>query len=137
MARLEGWELRLAEVLEAARGQPYALGGHDCFRLACAVVHALTGVDRWPEWAGRYSTKRQALVLLARYGGTFDGAGDKFFGVAGVEPARARRGDILKYVDPDGEAHLGVKNCSMVAVLGEKGLGYVPLEYCTRCWPIG
>src|SRR5690242_15369669 len=106
--RLEGWESRLHAVLEAAREKPYVLGEHDCFRVACRVVEALTGEDRWPEFDGKYSTTRDAKRLLARHGASFEAAFDWFFGVPAVSPRQARRGDILAVQTSDGEKHLGV-----------------------------
>ena len=135
--RREGWELRLVAVIEAARQKPYALGTHDCFSFACQAVHALTGIDHWPQWEGRYTTRREALKLLAEYGRTFT---DSFTRLFGVEPASmpfAMRGDIAEYVDARGEAHLGVVIGVGVAVLGEAGLMFLPRVACRHAWRIG
>ena len=103
--RTEGWELRLQSVIDAARERPYILGEHDCFRLTCRVIEALTGVDRWPEFAG-YKTKREALAKLAQFGSSFESAGDWFFAVERSGIPRARRGDIAALQDDAGEKHL-------------------------------
>lgn len=137
MTRLEGWEQRLLRVLEDARTRPYRLGEHDCFRVACAAVEALTGVDRWPEFAGRYRTRREALVLLARHGRTFQEAGNWFFGSEAVDVRLARRGDIVCVRTPDGEHHLGVCEGERTAVLGEQGLLRLPTLAGVCCWRIG
>jgi len=137
VTRLPGWEGRLAEVVEVARSEPYALGAHDCFRFACRAVEALTGVDLWSEWAGRYRTRREALRRIHEYGGAgFTEAGTKLFGVAPARVATARRGDVLEYVDPDGEQHLGVCVGGDVAVLAEAGLAFVKLSQCRHVWRI-
>ena len=135
--RREGWEGRLAAVLEDARARPYELGVHDCFRTACAVVEALTGVDRWPEFAGRYSTERQSRRLLAVYGRTFREAFDWFFGAAAIDVKFARRGDIAAWADPDGEQHLAVVDGARAWVLGPQGLLEVPLASCRCAWRVG
>jgi hypothetical protein len=137
MERLDGWEGRLAAVLKGARTRPYVLGTHDCFRVACAAVQALTGVDHWPDWAGRYSTRREALRLIAAYGGTFTGAYSRLFGSEPVAMSFAQRGDIAEYIDPTGEAHLGVMNGASVLVLGADGLFGVGLFDCRHAWRIG
>lgn len=134
--RLEGWEGRLAAVIEAARGEPYELGRHDCFRVVCRGVQALTGVDLWSEWAGAYRTRGQALRRIAEYGGTFDGAFSKLFGVESTDMRQARQGDVAKFVE-NGAPHLGLCVGAEVAVLGEKGLLFVPATACERCWRIG
>lgn len=135
--RVDCWEGRLQRVLEAARAAPYVLGEHDCFRVACAAVEALTGVDRWPEFSGRYRTKAEALRLIASHGRSFDEAFTWFFGGERVDHRLARTGDVLKYTDPTGEAHLGVCVGSEVAVLGEAGLLFVPRQACGPCWRVG
>lgn len=135
--RLEGWESRLVGVVEAARDRPYQLGEHDCFRLACAVVHALTGVDRWPLFAGLYSTKGEAVRHIAKFGSSFEAAASSFFGVETANPRIARRGDLCAYADPSGEKHLSVCMGERVAGLGDAGLVWLPLRACHACWRIG
>lgn len=136
-ARLEGWEARLLAVVEAARARPYVLGEHDCFRFACAAVEALTGVDRWPQWQGRYATKREALALLARHGASFEAAFDWFFGTARVDPRLARRGDVLAIEDEAGEKHLAVCLGVEAAGLTDSGLVFVPTLSCLCAWRVG
>ena len=134
--RLEGWEKRLAAVIEAARTEPYVLGQHDCFRVACASVEALTGIDRWPEFAG-YTTKREALAKLAAHGSTFEAAGDWFFGSPSVSVRLARRGDICCVQTVDGEKHLGVCLGRDTAVLAPEGLTFVATLLCRCAWRVG
>ena len=124
--RLEGWEGRLDAVIDAARHEAYELGRHDCFRFACQVVHALIGVDRWPEFAG-YRTHREALAKIAAYGSSFEAAGDWFFGVGRSTARLARRGDIVALRTKDGMKHLGICIGERVAVLAEEGLTFLPL----------
>jgi len=126
-ARLEGWERRLDQVIEAARREPYALGEHDCFRMACRVIEALTGVDRWPEFRG-YRTKREALARIARHGSSFETAGDWFFGSERMPVSRTSRGDIVALRTPDGGKHLGVCVDHRVAFLSETGVIFIPLD---------
>ena len=134
--RTKGWEARLAAVMEAARETPYVLGEHDCFRLACHAICALTGEDRWPEFAGRYRTKGEALRVIAEYGASFDRAFSWFFGCAPADRKLARRGDIVKFMQ-EGEAHLGVCLGIRAAVLGDEGLMYVDIADCEHCWRVG
>jgi hypothetical protein len=127
VARVAGWEGRLDALLERARYEPYVLGEWDCFRLTCAVLEALTGVDRWPEFRG-YRTKREALSAMARFGGSFEDAGDRFFGAPRVTVACARRGDIVALRDAAGAKHLCVCVGVDVAGLREDGLEFVRLS---------
>lgn len=134
--RIEGWEARLAAVIEDARARPYALGEHDCFRVACLAIEALTGVDRWPEFAG-YRTRREAMLKLAEHGSTFEAAGDWFFGVPNVSPRFARRGDVCCVETVDGEKHLGVCLGVSAAFLAPDGLLFVPTLTCLCAWRVG
>lgn len=134
--RLEGWEGRLNAVMEAARHEAYLLGHHDCFRLACRVIEALTGVDRWPEFMG-YRTKREALAAIAVHGSSFEAAGDWFFGCTRVDWRHARRGDIVALATDDGEKHLGVCLGQRAAYLAPEGLIYLPAREALCCWRVG
>jgi hypothetical protein len=136
--RLPGWEDRLFAVIKAAREEPYALGRHDCFRLACRVVEALTGADVWTPWAGSYGSRREALKRIAEFhAGGFTAAASKFFGSEPRPMTFARRGDICEYADDAGEQHLGVVTGVMVALLGPEGLEFVQRDLCAHCWRIG
>lgn len=134
--RREGWETRLVDVIEQARHRPYQLGQHDCFRLACAVVEALTGVDKWPAFEGRYATRGEAVRHIARFGSSFEDAASAFFGAEATHARSARRGDLCAYTDPTGEKHLAVCVGERVAALGESGITWLPLRYCHACWRI-
>lgn len=136
MHRLDGWERRLDEVFTSFEGEPYVLGTHDCFRVACRAVEALTGIDLWAEWAGRYATQQEGLRLIVEYGGDFDGAFSRLFGVEPTGALFARRGDILKFVSDD-VPHLGVCRGREVSVLGENGTALVSLHACEHAWMIG
>lgn len=134
--RLEGWEGRLDGLIEGARARPYELGTHDCFRLACAVIEALTGADRWPEFAG-YRTRREALLLIARHGSSFELAFDWFFGAPRVDVKLARRGDLCALQSADGQKHLGVCLGARTALLADEGLTFAPTLSCLCAWRVG
>jgi hypothetical protein len=135
--RLSGWEDRLAEVIAQARTKSYRLGEHDCFRLACAVVEALTGRDLWSPWAGTYTSKREALRRILEFSTDFTTAASKFFGVEHEPMPLARRGDVCEFRDPLGEQHLGIVLGVNVALLGPEGLRYLPRDACAHAWRIG
>jgi hypothetical protein len=145
VTRQPGWEARLASVIEAARAEPYELGTHDCFKVACMGVQALTGVDLWTPWSGSYRTRDQALRRIAEYAvgapeayralDVFDRAFSRLFGSAPVDVRQAHQGDVVKLIDPKGP-HLGLCVGSDVAVLGEDGLLFVRLSVCQNCWRI-
>ena len=134
--RNEGWESRLNEVIDAARGKPYQLGIHDCFKVSCQVIEALTGVDRWPEFEGRYTDYKSALALLAQHGSSFEEAFDWFFQTPRISVKLARRGDICAFA-AGGYKHLGVNLGRRTTFLAPKGLLFVPTEKCLCAWAVG
>lgn len=135
--RKPGWEHRISDLVEFARARPYELGVHDCFRFALAAVESLVGVDLWPQFQGRYRTRRESLALIAVYGSSFSAAFSAFFGREASPMVWARRGDICEYRDDAGERHLGVLIGARVAVLAETGLVFRARSACAHCWRIG
>lgn len=125
--RLPGWESRLADIIETYRDLPYQLGRCDCFTLSCAVFAALRGVDHWPRIAGRYSTWREAVELIAEHGSTFDAAAVSFADVQRIPIVSAQRGDLVFYRDAGG-VHLTVCLGSVVAAYGPEGLVFLPIS---------
>lgn len=134
--RIDGWESRLWKVINAAKDSPYVLGSHDCFRLACGVLEAITGVDRWSEFQGLYSTTGEAKRLIAKHGRTFEEAFTWFFGIESKPPKFARRGDIVA-IEAGGEKHLGVVLGAKAAFLAPEGLLFVLTRSCLCCWRVG
>ena len=136
--RRPGWEDRLAAVIEAARSAPYELGRHDCFRLACSVIDALTGIDLWAPFAGSYASRREALRRIAEFEAAgFTAAASKLFGSTPMPMPFARRGDVCEFRDEDGEQHLGIVLGVKVALLGPEGLAFAGRDECRHCWRIG
>jgi uncharacterized protein DUF6950 len=136
--RVPGWEDRLAAAIADARVESYALGRHDCFRLACRVIEALVGVDPWPAWAGTYASRREALRRIAEYHEDgFTAAASRFFGGAPQPMELARRGDLCEFIDSEGAPHLGVVLGAEVALLGPEGLVFVRRDACPHHWRVG
>lgn len=126
--RREDWHIQLFNVVEAAQDQPYQLGTHDCLKFSCACIEAMTGRDYWPQFAGLYGDKREALKLISQYGRSFQ---DAVSGVLGQEPQprlMSQRGDLVMYRD-DGGDHLGICCGATVALLADDGLHHVPLVH--------
>lgn len=124
--RREGWESRLAAVIDAAWHRPYVLGENDCLRLACASVEALTGVDYWPRFAG-YKTKRQYRHVICKVAATYGDAVTKTIGVSPAPARAAQRGDLVMYRNHLDEECLGVCVGARVALLGPDELLQLPL----------
>jgi hypothetical protein len=137
--RLDNWPARLDAAIEAQRHVPYVLGSEDCLKFACACCEAITGVDHYVHWRGRYKTKIEAYRLMLEYagGGLGEGA-DKLHGLeARRDLKQLRRGDWVLYRDAyQDDEHLGVCIGSKVAGYQETGLVFLPLSGCIRGWAI-
>jgi hypothetical protein len=124
--RLEGWELRLAALVDKFDRSAYALGSNDCFRFACETVAALTGRDVWPQFEGKYATRADAIRLIRSVDPEIKRAVEIVFGVEPVSILAAGRGDLYLFVD--GLPHLGVGIGAQVAVMLPEGLGLARID---------
>ncbi len=128
--RIEGWETRLAELVEARRRVPFAWGSNDCISFAADAVMALTGVDPLAAWRGSYGADATFdLVTIERE-----------FGRGRQQITAARRGDIVlmpfgagSQITHGGAVCLGEKSASP----GELGLVFNPTRAARLFWPIG
>lgn len=96
MARVDGWEVRLAREIEAARRRPFAWGTHDCATWAFDVAGRLTGAASAADaWRGRYGCAfGSRRVMLALGWRSLDAMGVALLGKP-VAPAMAWRGDVV------------------------------------------
>lgn len=105
---LPNWENRLSETVAKWRNRPFRWD-RDCGRWAAACVIAQTGEDPLKELRGLYTTKRDALRLLAEkpMSERLDGMFPR------IHASRAQRGDLA----------LMEKTCLGV-VMGDSALFY-------------
>lgn len=127
MTRVLHWPEALAAEIAFAQDQRYELGVHDCLRFTCRCIEVMTGANYWPRFAG-YTTKRQALVTIARIAPSLGEAVSLVLDQP-MQPAPfAHRGDVVLYRDAGGE-HLGICTGATAAVLGESSLAFVRLDH--------
>lgn len=132
--RAEGWEVRLAEAVEAARHRPFEWGVHDCATWAADVRRALTGEDMAAEWRGRYRTALGAQRLIRRLGhSTLAEAVAAKLGAPLPTVRLAQRGDVL--LDPEGAA-VGICGGRIGMFLSADGLTDYPLRSCSKAWRV-
>lgn len=132
--RIEGWEVRLVEAIEAARARPFVWGENDCATVVADVRKALTGDDMAAEWRGRYRTARGAMRLIRSMGhATLAEAVTARLGPPLPSVLMAGRGDVLLH--PDG---LAIGFCAGAHGLfpGPDGLVPVPFETCLKAWRV-
>lgn len=130
--RVDGWEERLAEVVEAAESRPFEWGVHDCCTFAAACVDAITGSDH----VGRldYADERAAKRILACHGGLLEAVTSRL-GVTVGGWAHARRGDVCLVPTEQGDG-LGVCLGTHIAVAAEQGIERYPLPLARWVWRI-
>jgi hypothetical protein len=136
--RLEGWEGRLAALVEARRHVPFQWGVNDCLMFAADAVLAVTGRDPAENHRGWYDDKGSALRHLARGHGSLWKAVEYHLGAAG-NVVDARRGDIAigTWSDDLPGMTLGVVLGAHVATPGPEGLVFNGLRTAMRAWPVG
>lgn len=128
LVRRTDWPERLQAAMESARIKPYVLGEHDCLRVACSAVEAMTGVDFWPRFVG-YRTKRQALAKIARIAPSLGEAVSVVLDKAPRPVRSAWRGDVVLYRDERGEDHLGICMGLQVFVTGPEGILSIRIDH--------
>ncbi len=136
--RLEGWEARLAGVLEDWRDREIEWSTSDCSNLVCDVTAALTGEpDRLGEFRGRYYDAETAREIIEGLG--FASLADLIASRwPEIPPAFAHRGDI-GFMPEIGEMALCVVMGPTVLGVVEngRGLSAYPREKMTRAFRVG
>ena len=133
--RIEGWETRLNDVIEAALYRPFRWGENDCCLFAAECVKAVTGADVGSPYRGLYDSAQGAACLLDELGG-LEGA-VRFAGFPEIPPAMAQRGD-LAIAPNDGREVLGIVDMTarQIAVPGENGLMFLPVSVASKAWRV-
>jgi len=145
LLRVDGWEARLFKFVDASRARPFVWGENDCFSFACGSIQALTGVDRWSEWKGRYSSPEEAWRLISRYAdvrspdrkATFIAGAEKFFQCISSSVKFARRGDVVAYPEDPKWPALGISLGEQSALLTTSGIRFLRTVDCQICWRVG
>lgn len=127
MARIDGWEKRLADEVEAARHLPFVWGTHDCVLWAADCVKTITGIDYAKDYRARYKTKRGAYRIL-KNNPVPDRVGEIF---EPITPALARRGDVVFK-----ENSLGICFGAVSYFIHETGLCPIKTLTCEKAWRV-
>ncbi|CAN1576319.1 hypothetical protein MCELHM10_03932 [Paracoccaceae bacterium] len=133
--RRPGWERRLVDAVEAARGLPFSWGRHDCATFAFDLRRDLTGsYDVAALWRGRYTTARGAVRVMRRLGWqSLEAAGRDLLGEPLPSVPLAQRGDLVLAGTGLG---FGVCLGARAAGVAPEGLVLVPLAACAFAWRI-
>lgn len=145
MKRLEDWPERLAAFVDERQAMPFEWGHNDCALFAADAVQAVTGVDLAERWRGRYSDEVTALEMGLHGASAHLAAGDvsgalrdmaSLFLDGEVQPALARRGDVLLVQHERGES-LAVCVGTHAAAPGRRGAVFLPRSVWLACWRVG
>lgn len=134
LQRLDGWELRLADLANDWRNRPYAYGTRDCARFAQCTTKAITGVTLpegidWPTgWIGA------AKFMIARGWNSVEDPMNELLPSACV--ANSKIGDIVSYEAMD-ELHLAVRVGDTALTPGPVGLVFVERPRWRNAWKVG
>jgi hypothetical protein len=135
MARVEHWERRLAEAVEAARAKPFVWGVHDCPTFAFETRMILTGgEDVAALWRGRYTTALGGQRVMRRLGwASLEHMGNALLSEPRPSALLAQRGDVVL-----ADSGLGFGICTGASAVGmaPEGLVSVPLTSCRLAWPV-
>lgn len=96
MIRLEGWEDRLDAAIATGRRASFRFGGdvpHDCLSFPALCISALTGVDLYEPFRGRYADEGGARRLVPDIEAFLDGMAARLSWPA-LEARQARKGDL-------------------------------------------
>jgi len=134
-SRRPGWELRLAETVEVARGQPFRWGQHDCAIWAFDLRRDLTGADDVAAlWRGRYRTAAGAHRVMRRLGWhSMEEAGRALLGAPLTSVSLAQRGDIVLSATGLG---FGVCLGALAAGIAPAGLILAPIATTALAWRV-
>ncbi|WP_260843343.1 DUF6950 family protein [Sedimenticola selenatireducens] len=134
--RLDGWEKRLMELLQAAHDRPFEWGNHDCALFAAAGVLAITGNDVAADVRGHYSSAKGALKVLKTLGmADLESATTHLLGNP-VDTRLAGRGDVVLVETANGPT-LAICAGIYAFAPGEKGSIAMARHAWRNAWKVG
>ena len=135
--RVEGWEMRLFDLIERARTKRFRWGHHDCVLFALDCFKALRGeYPKTLKIRGTYKSKAEAQLIIDNLNvdGSLERAVDLILGDRLDSPLFARRGDIAIY-GRDAPA-LGVVVGAYALFVSQNGLTPRTLSECSVAWGV-
>jgi cell wall-associated NlpC family hydrolase len=144
--KLPDWATRLDAYIDSAASMPFSYNnaiGMDCCSFTFGAIHAQTGIAIGQRFAGRYRTRREALLMMCAYCGRpslamFISQLMKDNGFHRTSPTLAQRGDVLLTANGVTGDYLGVLDLNGKDILsvGEHGVRRVPISINCLTWRI-
>lgn len=147
--KLPDWASRLDAYIALANRIPFSYDparGLDCCRFTFSAIHAQTGIMIGTQFAGKYRTKREALLTMKAYCGkpSLQLSIHKLMAESGFErveegPYFSQRGDAVLVPNGASGDFFGILDTNGRDVLGvgEYGIRRVPISIRCRAWRIG
>lgn len=131
MERISNWEQAFSDYIENKRNEPFQYGINDCCTFVFGAIEAITGMDKMPEFRGKYDSSIAAAKALREIGfGTLEATVDSKLPV--VEIGKAQRGDVAMF-----DGSLGIVAGSFAWFVSDDGLERVPREDWAKAWSVG
>lgn len=130
--RIQGWEIRLHEYLQEAKGLPFQWGVTDCATWVSDWRKIATGKDASIAWRGKYKTERGAMLQIRRAGfQTMPDWVDSILGERLATPFLAQRGDIGLVQNA-----LGIVSGRDICALSPDGVLAFPIDQMQMAWRV-
>lgn len=132
--KIEGWEKRLSEYIQAKEKEPFKWGENDCILFAAKAYEVITGEDHYSQYLP-YSTKEEAYKILRKNKG-FEGIIGKNIGLGHNNYLMAKRGDPVLMNIPDMTCGIVDDSGQYIIAPGENGIVRRPLSEAIYIWSI-
>ena len=132
--RIQGWESKLEEYIEAQRQTPFTWGENDCVLFAANAVNLIIDRDLSAD-IGKYGAydKAGAVDIIREHGGSIKGIFDAYLIRRLIKSAQ--RGDVA-VVKIDGREAAGIVTGRYVVCKTPEGVGFVSLDNAVAIWEV-
>lgn len=138
MKRLSDWRIRYEQQINEIRSVKFNWGSHDCLSgLVAPITQAITGVDAFVQFRGKYKTAKGALSVMRRAGfsNLAELVGNEF---VQAPVAQSQIGDIAAIVVDDGFGYsLGIVNGDCIFVITPNGIETRDLMVAEMIFKVG
>lgn len=130
--KIENWEIKLIDYIEATKLKKFKWGVNDCCSFVAGAVKAMTGVDFYKDYKGKYNDEETAMKALYDVSGykTIAGMLNNKFEAKQIN--LAQRGDIVM----NDQRAIGICLGSTSAFLTKDGLIFIATHQCIKCWGV-
>lgn len=133
--RVNDWQSKLYNGIQARQTRTFAWGEHDCLLFAADMVFEMTGVDHATTLRGTYSDAAGAVAAIQQLTGCTDAAAVVDLYSRRVPVAFARRGDLVARIE-NGRSVIGVCAGGGCYFAGPLGLVCHTLSACVIAWRV-